>query len=266
MTLAYPNIVPENNLRLPDALTIAHGPARLLARFILAGDRAAREMGLSLRLRTDGGWRGRDDCAAGALGVAEPPEFADATEENAFAVVAENSRGEIVAIWAARICDWVGTTLAEQIGAAGGGDAAGRLCIAAAAVARRIGGVVCCAGPAWLRPDVCAPRLADLMQRIGEAYACSRWPIDWAVGFAGEAGGRETLGYTVIRGEASCADMVLTYAGVGELYQELADYLAADQAAGRAAPPPSLQSPAMAREAAKLFAGAPFGDDGRRPL
>ncbi len=124
MTLAYPNIVPENNLRLPDALTIAHGPARLLARFILAGDRAAREMGLSLRLRTDGGWRGRDNCAAGALGVAEPPEFADATEENAFAVVAENSRGEIVAIWAARICDWVGTTLAEQIGAACDGDAA----------------------------------------------------------------------------------------------------------------------------------------------
>ena len=27
MTLIYPNIVPENNLRLPDALTIKHGPA-----------------------------------------------------------------------------------------------------------------------------------------------------------------------------------------------------------------------------------------------
>ena len=30
MTLIYPNIVPENNLRLPDALTVKHGPARLL--------------------------------------------------------------------------------------------------------------------------------------------------------------------------------------------------------------------------------------------
>ena len=42
MTLIYPNIVPENNLRLPDALTIKHDPARLLSRFVLEGDKAAR--------------------------------------------------------------------------------------------------------------------------------------------------------------------------------------------------------------------------------
>ena len=53
MTLIYPNIVPENNLRLPDALTIKHGPAPLLARFVLEGDKAARRMGLRLRLRHD---------------------------------------------------------------------------------------------------------------------------------------------------------------------------------------------------------------------
>ena len=39
MTLVYPNIVPENNLRLPDALTVKHGPARLLSRFVLEGDK-----------------------------------------------------------------------------------------------------------------------------------------------------------------------------------------------------------------------------------
>jgi hypothetical protein len=55
MTLIYPNIVPENNLRLPDALTIKHGPARLLSRFVLEGDKAARQMGLRLRLRHDFG-------------------------------------------------------------------------------------------------------------------------------------------------------------------------------------------------------------------
>ena len=53
MTLIYPNIVPENNLRLPDALTIKHGPAPLLSRFVLEGDRAARSMGIRLRLRHD---------------------------------------------------------------------------------------------------------------------------------------------------------------------------------------------------------------------
>src|SRR5712691_10022064 len=47
------SIVPENNLRLPDALTIKHGPARLLSRFVLEGDKAARRMGIQLRLRYD---------------------------------------------------------------------------------------------------------------------------------------------------------------------------------------------------------------------
>jgi hypothetical protein len=55
MSLIYPNIVPENNLRLPDALTIKHGPAPLLARFVLEGDKAARQLGIRLRLRHDFG-------------------------------------------------------------------------------------------------------------------------------------------------------------------------------------------------------------------
>ena len=40
MSLIYPNIVPDNNLRLPDALTIKHGPTRLLSTFVLEGDKA----------------------------------------------------------------------------------------------------------------------------------------------------------------------------------------------------------------------------------
>ena len=55
MTLIFPNIVPENDLRLPDALTIKYGPAPLLARFVLDGDRVARDMGIRLRLRYDFG-------------------------------------------------------------------------------------------------------------------------------------------------------------------------------------------------------------------
>jgi hypothetical protein len=55
MTLIYPNIVPENNLRLLDALIVKHGPTRLLSRFVLEGDKAARQMGLRLRLRHDFG-------------------------------------------------------------------------------------------------------------------------------------------------------------------------------------------------------------------
>ena len=53
MPLDLPNIVPQNNLRLPDALTIRHGPARQLSRFVLAADKAARRKGVFLRIRHD---------------------------------------------------------------------------------------------------------------------------------------------------------------------------------------------------------------------
>ena len=53
MSLIYPNIVPDNDLRLPGALTIKHGPARLLSRFVLEGDKTARRQGIRLRFRHD---------------------------------------------------------------------------------------------------------------------------------------------------------------------------------------------------------------------
>jgi hypothetical protein len=53
MSLIYPNIVPANNLRLPDALTIKHGPATLLSRYVMESDRQARDMGVRLRIRYD---------------------------------------------------------------------------------------------------------------------------------------------------------------------------------------------------------------------
>ena len=49
----HANIVPPDNLRLPDALTIKYGPAPLLARFVLEGDKEARRRGVDLRLRHD---------------------------------------------------------------------------------------------------------------------------------------------------------------------------------------------------------------------
>ena len=53
MAANFATTIPQNNLRLPDALTIKHGPAPLLARFVLEGDKAARAAGIHLRLRND---------------------------------------------------------------------------------------------------------------------------------------------------------------------------------------------------------------------
>src|SRR5215469_5487511 len=53
VAVTFPSIVPENNLRLPDALTVRYGPAPLLARFVLESDRFVRRTGIHLRLRHD---------------------------------------------------------------------------------------------------------------------------------------------------------------------------------------------------------------------
>ena len=98
MTLAYPSIIPENNLRLPDALTIKHGPAPLLARFILEGDRIAREMGVSLRVRHDFDellYANRQYAKSNSwypLVDAFNPDFVDLTPENAFWISGENAQ------------------------------------------------------------------------------------------------------------------------------------------------------------------------------
>ena len=120
MTLIYPNIVPENNLRLLDALTIKHGPARLLAHFVLEGDKAARRKGIRLRLRYDfpellyfnkqqiahGNWYRLPDNFN--------PEYSDLLPENSYWISGENKNGEIVLTQAGRIYYWPESTLEQE--------------------------------------------------------------------------------------------------------------------------------------------------------
>ena len=90
MTMIYPNIVPENNLRLPDALTIKHGPAPLLSKFVLEGDKLARQMGIRLRLRHDFGdlvYVNKAEVARGQwyrMVDIFNPEYCDLTSENSY--------------------------------------------------------------------------------------------------------------------------------------------------------------------------------------
>src|SRR5438067_7708858 len=120
MVAIYPNIVPQNDLRLPDALTIKHGPARLLAGFILDADKRARQKGIHLRIRHDFdelARLNRQEAAAGRwypLLDAYHPDRTELTPENAFWVSGEDDRREIVVTWAARIHNWVGSNLAAE--------------------------------------------------------------------------------------------------------------------------------------------------------
>ncbi len=186
MPLDYPNIVPENNLRLPDALTIQHGPAPLLSRFVLQGDRAVRQMGIHLRIRHDFDELAYVNKQAVAASTWFPlvnmfnPEYSELRPEDSYWLSGENQSGEIVLTGAFRIFNWSETTLADEAGSCFC-DKQGKPhdCLVTAPAAREIAGVVCWGGSLWIRPDHRRRRLSELVGRLGRAFATARWPVDW---------------------------------------------------------------------------------------
>jgi hypothetical protein len=245
MSLTYPNIVPDNNLRLPDALTIKHGPARLLAKFSLEGDKAARRMGLRLRLRHDFEelvYLNRQQVAKGTwfrLVNTYNPDFAELTPENAFWVSGEDEHGEIAVTWAGRVYYWPDTNLEEQARTMFYGRSEVGECKVTAPVAKLITGVVNCGGALWVRSDFRSRYASRLFPRIGKAYACSRWPIDWTICYTSRilvekgvaAGwGMKDLSYSIFYPDSPWGDLevVVAYAGVRDVYDDLASFLATE--------------------------------------
>jgi hypothetical protein len=259
---AYPNIIPENNLRLPDAITIVHGPQRLLARFILAGDQAARRMGLHLRVRHDfdallllnryeaarGNWRPLLDMFNA--------DHAKLNYDNAFWVSGENANGEIVATFGGRLYDWRNTNLAEQAVAMFHGDDRGQGCLVRAEAAWRISGIVIAAGIAWVRPDYRRRHLSRLIPRIGKAYACARWPVDWIFGYVTSehakwgmpaSYGHRNVSHSVTYPGTPWSDLAIAYSSANDVYEDIASFLDSERSdvissqadGGLAAMPPS---------------------------
>jgi hypothetical protein len=244
MTLIYPNIVPENNLRLPDALTVKHGPARLLSRFVLEGDKAARRMGLRLRLRHDFGellYLNEREVAHGnwfKLVNMYNPAYCDLSPENSYWISGENDAGDIVLTQAGRIYYWPETSLAEEAHSMFyAGQDEGQLCNVTAPAARRIGGIVFCAGSHWIRPDFRGHRLSHLLSRLGRAYAMSRWPVDWAIALVapvlvtkGVSAGYKHVSHSIFYPASPWGDLevVLAYLYRDEAYEDIAEYLATE--------------------------------------
>jgi GNAT superfamily N-acetyltransferase len=243
MSLIYPNIVPENNLRLPDALTIKHGPAPLLSRFVLEGDKAARHMGLRLRLRHDFGelvYVNKQEVSRGnwfRLVNMFNPEYDDLTPENSYWISGQNEQGEIVATQAGRIYYWPDTTLdTEARSMFYAGHDAGRDCIVTAADAKSIGGVVFYGGSVWVRPDFRGRQLSRLLPRLGRAYAVARWPVDWGISFVAPVLVEKGIaaGYGYRHASSSIAfpaspwgdlEVVLVSLSVAEAYADFAEML-----------------------------------------
>ena len=241
MNLIYPNIIPQNNLRLPDALTVRHGPAQLLGRFILEADKAARDVGIRLRLQHDFDELNRINQQQVKSGNWYPlinmfnPERADIAPENAFWLSGENELGEIVMTFAARIYYWPDTNLEEQAVAMLYGRDEGQRCIITADAAKLISGVVMSSGAAWVRPDYRGRRLSRLLPRIAKAYAISRWPLDFTVGYVTRAlvekgftttsNGSGHLSYSVWYPDLPFGELVIAYTKPQEVYADLTRFL-----------------------------------------
>jgi len=185
MSLVYPNIVPENNLRLPDALTVKHGPAPLLSKFVLEGDKAARQKGIRLRLRHDFGellYVNKERIAHGdwyRLPNMFHPDYSDLSPENSYWISGETEHGEIVVTQAGRVYYWPETTLEQEARLMFyAGREEGQRCIVTAKAAKSITGVVFYGGSVWVRPDFRGKQLSRLLPRLGRAYALARWPVD----------------------------------------------------------------------------------------
>jgi GNAT superfamily N-acetyltransferase len=243
MSLIYPNIVPENNLRLPDALTIKYGPGPLLARFVLEGDMAAREMGIRLRLRYDFGellYVNQQQTSRGnwfRLVNMFNPEYSDLSAENSYWISGEDEHGEIVVTQAGRVYYWPDTTLEQEARLMFyGGHDEGQRCIVTAADAKSVGGVVFYGGSVWVRPDFRGRRLSQLLPRLGRAYAVARWPVDWGISFVApslvEKGiaagyGYKHASYSIAYPQSPWGDLevVLVSLSAAEAYADFAEIL-----------------------------------------
>jgi hypothetical protein len=239
----YPNTVPVDNLRLPDALTIEHGPSRFLAHFILEGDKAARRMDVRLRLRHDFkelayiNQKHTRSASWYPLIDALDPEVADLAPENSFWLSGENSAGDVVTTWVARIYDWRGTNLAEQARTLWYGRDLGQPCEITADAATLISGVVVVGGAFWVRPDFRGKHLSFLVPRIGKAYACARWPIDWSFCYIGIDNvrkglaanyGQKYLSYSVLYPGSPQGEQVIAYTPIQEVYEDFANFIAVE--------------------------------------
>jgi len=245
LTRNYPNIIPDNNLRLPDALTIVHGPAPLLARFVLEGDKAARSRGITLRLRHDFEelvYLNRQHVGDGSwfrLVNSFNPEYTDLSPENSYWMSGEDDSGDIVVSWAGRVYYWPDSTLVTEARKMFYGREDERPCVVTAPAAAAITGLVLFAGSSWIRPDLRGRHISQLIPRIGKAYAMARWPLDWVIAYVsrilvdkgvGAGFGYRNFSYSIFYPASPWGDLevALGYAPAAEVYEDFANFLSSE--------------------------------------
>ena len=120
--------------------------------------------------------------------VFRPDDVDGAGPRAAFAILGENSQGEVVATQAARFFDWSGTSLKSEVESlrmmyGSASPPVGATAEVSSDVAGAITGRVAYSGSTWFRPDYRGRELSGILPRISRALALSTWNTDTTISF-----------------------------------------------------------------------------------
>lgn len=180
--------------RLPDQITLQHGPLPELGAFFLAADRAARSRGVYLSLSTDFELLREVNRMNLKHWYGLPPTFdshySGINASRGFWLIGRNAEGEIISTQAAHYFDLRDSNLAEAIQSLKlfYADPAtmrheGETCTITAPSAARISGGVVYSGCTWIHPDFRRRHLAVILPRISRALSYTYWNTDYTISF-----------------------------------------------------------------------------------
>jgi len=168
-----------------DQITVTHGPAPLIGRFLLKVEHAIHHRGLMLSFASMDellalNERNRDTWLP--LFPLFDPTLNSLDKANAFCILGYNQQGEAVAAQAARLFDWSHTNLHDEAtslrmfyDAPARSKNPHERCIVTALAAKGVAGRVVFSGAAWYRRDYRGKRLVEILPRLSRAYAYTRW-------------------------------------------------------------------------------------------
>ena len=180
------SVVQQMHVRFPEAITVKHGPAPLLARFFLKMDQYYRDRGVKLMIRYDYDELvrlNREETAAGRwypLPRCYDPALNDLSPDNCFWASGVNEAGETVLAQAARLYRWPDSCLADHAVEMLYGDRGEKgPCIVDCPPALTTTGSVNFGGAAWIRPDYRRHGIGGKLPQVTRAYSYATWGAEW---------------------------------------------------------------------------------------
>lgn len=178
--------------RLPDQVDVAYGPQEIISRFILQGDREARDRGVYLSIEHDfealiAFNRSQTETWYPMIPIFDPA-YSELGPDNAFWIAGRNRDGEIVTIQCARLYDWRDSSFEREFESLRFAyrdpdlerwPEESTFCNAPSG--RRISGLVCYSGGAWYHPDYRGRGFASIIPRLSRAIAYSRWNTNFTI-------------------------------------------------------------------------------------